>query len=332
MRDCTATALRLRGAGYAYLRAADPAVTRVAEAGRGRGRLLYESCTDVAHFAAVATSAQAVAARLQSAAERVDIGPSIGISNAQATRAIALRETPAQTGRWLASVPPGAALVAFDGTLDGAESRRGGAGTWSRVALSDARVGWVAGRYVAALGLPRAPLPTMLGALPAPLRAAASTDAIVGAVRGARGNAPLWFVIAGTPEPAVYVGLSGPGAPGPGPAAPTAYARAAGTYDDVRFVRQPRATGAYVLLATQVPGLARGVVRWQLFAPGAATSGWTFDAPTSELLPEAEQARLATNVRSGSQTWIAELRMPGQGGVVRVRDVGGRFVEARSTR
>jgi hypothetical protein len=246
-------------------------------------------------------------------------------------RAIALRASP-RDGAWRATLPAGALVPAVLGAVEGRDSQVGWQGTWARVFPSATLDGWSAGRYLRAS--PRvSPDPSLLVAgVPEAQRDAAARGVLVGDLAPPGTPTPIWFVVASTPEPAVYVGVAAGTAEGGPPASPPALGRAAGTFDEVLFVREPEdAPTAYALVGTRVEGAPEGVVRWQLFAPAATEAGWTLDAPTGGSIPEAQRATIATRTLRDHHVWLAEVRMPDRS-VVRVRAEGGRLVEERAAR
>ena len=168
------------------------------------------------------------------------------------------------------------------------------------------------------------PAALLLANVPEAQRAAAARDALIGDLAAYGAPAPLWFVAASTPEPAVYVGVAPGGGEGAPP--PPALSRAPGELDELAMIREPEdAPQAYALVGTRIAGAPAGTVRWQLFAPGAAAPGWTLDAPTAAAVPERERATYETRVTRDGHTWLVDFALPDRTHV-RVRDEGGRFV------
>ena len=307
------------------------AATRVALEGE-RATLVRSVCARDAEAArAAAQAAATLAARLGHRAELRDAPSSVQLAWVRAQRGIVLRDRGARDGAFLASIPEGALLLATLGDLGGVSSQTGYQGTWARVYPADSRAGWSAGRYLSPWRPAVASAATLLGTLPEATRSAAAASAIVGSLDPSP-TRPLWYVAASA-EGTTYVGVADGAGDSGMPSAPPTLSTAPGTLDELRFVRTAEdARTAYVLVATSIVGSAPGVMRWHLFAPGAAQAGWTLDAPTGIEAPEDARAELETDETRAGHRWIAEFRMPDRS-VVRVRaGDAGAFVEARAAR
>lgn len=318
----------------AYLGADVHGDAGVIASGPGQGRLLLESCApDEAALLAARDAAREVAHRLHAHAERIEAPATAEIALRQLGDPLNLRRTPGTDGPWVAWLPEGVLVAAISGSIDGTPSRRG-FGAFSLVGAGGGRSGWCGGRTITWFPPDSRPdLSTLLGGLPDVEREEAARSAMVGVTPMASGlRTEFAYVVASltTPSPSVVVGVTLRRARHAPLTTPAVYARAAGTYEHVRVVRSPP-EDPYVLIGTRVPELSDGMVRWQLFAPGSPTAGWTLDAPTAQTLPEQARARLETRTFSRAHTWLASFRMPDHS-LVRVRASHGVFVEERVRR
>lgn len=272
--------------------------------------------------------AERAAALAAAIGERAEVLEESGIWTLQwmrVDRGLALRDRGAREGVLRATVPAGTLVPALLGAIDGARSSVGYQGTWTRVFPTDAREGWSAGRYLRASLVVPPPADTMLGRVPEAHRAAAARDAMIGDLAPYGAPTPLWFIAASTPEPAVYVGVA-PGAPEGAGALDVPLSRADGTLEELVLIREPEdAQRVYALVGTRAAGSPEGVVRWQLFAPGAAAPGWTLDAPTAESVPTRSRASYETRVTHDRRLWLVDFTLPDRTHV-RVRAEGDGFV------